>query len=123
MIIIRVSLACLTWVVFCLLVMACISLFWSERISPNLYGVAAVSGLIIGLLSFRQILPSIFLAALSGIALGVVLTLLILGHYWPEMPYEQALGYLSFAGLAGMALGALIAQTVRKARAKSQRLP
>ncbi len=76
-----------------------------------------------GLLSFRQILPSIFLAALSGIALGVVLTLLILGHYWPEMPYEQALGYLSFAGLAGMALGALIAQTVRKARARSQRIP
>lgn len=123
MIIIRVSLACLTWVVFCLLVMACISLFWSERISPSQYGAAAVSGLIMGLLSFRQILPSIFLAALSGIALGVVLTLLILGHYWPEMPYEQALGYLSFAGLAGIALGALIAQTVRKARARNQRIP
>ncbi|MEE4700655.1 hypothetical protein V2K68_09605 [Pseudomonas alliivorans] len=123
MIIIRISLACLTWVAFCLLVMACISLFWSERMSPNQYGVAAVSGLIMGLLSFRQILPSIFLAALSGIALGVVLTLLITGHYWPEIPYEQALGYLSFAGLAGMVSGALMAQAVGKARATRQRIP
>ncbi|KPY31354.1 Uncharacterized protein ALO52_00987 [Pseudomonas syringae pv. primulae] len=63
------------------------------------------------------------LASLSGLLLGIFFSVLILGHYWPEMPYEQALGYLSFAGLAGMALGALIAQTVRKARAKSQRLP
>ncbi|WP_122550176.1 hypothetical protein [Pseudomonas viridiflava] len=63
------------------------------------------------------------LASLSGLLIGLVFTVLILGHYWPEMPYEQALGYLSFAGLAGMALGALIAQAVRKARARSQRIP
>ncbi|WP_164711253.1 hypothetical protein [Pseudomonas viridiflava] len=38
------------------------------------------------------------LASLSGLLTGLVSTVLILGHYWPEMPYEQALGYLSFAG-------------------------
>ncbi|MCD5994969.1 hypothetical protein KDX38_15845 [Pseudomonas sp. CDFA 602] len=123
MIIIRVSLACLTWVVFCMLVMACISLFWSERLSPNQYGVAAASGLIMGLSSFRRILPSIFLAALSGIALGMVLTILIIGQYWPELPYEQALNYLLCAGLAGMVSGALIAQAFGKTRAKSRRIP
>ncbi len=63
------------------------------------------------------------LASLPGLLLGIFFLVLILGHYWPEMPYEQALGYLLCAGLAGMVSGALIAQTVRKARAKSQRLP
>ncbi|MEE3924600.1 hypothetical protein [Pseudomonas viridiflava] len=62
-------------------------------------------------------------ASLSGLLLGIVFTVLILGHYWPEVPYEQALGYLLCAGLAGMALGALIAQAVRKTRARSQRIP
>ncbi|PCK90711.1 hypothetical protein PsyrCH409_17915 [Pseudomonas viridiflava] len=62
-------------------------------------------------------------ASLSGLLLCIVFTVLILGQYWPEMPYEQALGYLSFAGLAGMVSGALIAQTARKARARSQRIP
>lgn len=62
-------------------------------------------------------------ASLSGLLIGLVFSVLILGQYWPEMPYEQALGYLSFAGLAGMVSGALIAQTARKARARSQRIP
>ncbi|CAM3426529.1 CorA-like Mg2+ transporter protein [Pseudomonas floridensis] len=56
------------------------------------------------------------LASLSTMTLCTLITLFIMGHCWPEMPYEQALGYLSGAGMAGMVAGALIFSTARKAR-------
>lgn len=56
------------------------------------------------------------LTSLSTMTLCILPTLFIMGHCWPAMPYEQALGYLSYAGLAGMVAGALVFSTVRKAR-------
>ncbi|MBC3955671.1 hypothetical protein [Pseudomonas triticifolii] len=121
MMVIRIVLACFTAIIFCTLIMACLSFALDKGLSLEYYGLAAVVGLITGASSFRQVSASISLTSLSTMTLCTLLAFFIMGHWWPEMPYEQALGYLSYAGLAGMVAGALVFLTVRKARLRRVR--
>ncbi|WP_157271035.1 hypothetical protein [Azohydromonas aeria] len=54
------------------------------------------------------------LGGLIGFVLGIGISLLTMGQFWPDLPYETALPILLVAGFAGTGLGVWVAYRRQK---------